>query len=78
MFKLLMNNVGSLIIPMPLSEEVTTTQFYDKVDDYGTLEYTDNSYKQEYSEKPKHYYALLFEFETITSEEKHMPYLCCI
>ena len=46
MFKILMNSVGSLIVPMPLSEEVMATQFYDKVDDYGTLEYTDNSYKK--------------------------------
>ena len=46
MFKILMNSVGSLINPMPLSEEVMATQFYDKVDDYGTLEYTDNSYKK--------------------------------
>ena len=41
-----MNNVGSLIIPMPLSEEVMTTQFYDKVDDCETLEYTSNSCKK--------------------------------
>ena len=41
-----MNSVCSLIIPMPLSEEVMTTQFYDKVDDYEALEYTGNSYKK--------------------------------
>ena len=32
-----MNNVGSLIVPMPLTEEVMRTQFYDKVDEYETL-----------------------------------------
>ena len=54
MFKILMNNAGSLIIPMPLSEEVMTTQFCDKVDDCETLAYTDNSYtKEEYSENTK-------------------------
>ena len=46
MFKILMNNAGSLIIRMPLSEEVMTPQFCDKVDDYETLEYTDTSYNK--------------------------------
>ena len=56
-----------------------TTQFYDKVDDCETLEYTSNSCKkQEYSEKPQHYYNIFFDFETIVSEEKHMPYLCWV
>ena len=41
-----MDSVGSLIIPMPLSEEVMTTQFYDKVHDCETLKYTDRSYKK--------------------------------
>ena len=40
LFKILMNNVGTLITPMPLTEEVMRTQFYDKVDEYETLEYT--------------------------------------
>ena len=39
MFKILMNSAGSLITPMPSSEEVMTTQFYDKVGDCETLEY---------------------------------------
>ena len=47
LFKILMNNVGSLIVPMPLTEEVIRTQFYDKVDAYETLNYTNNSYRQE-------------------------------
>ena len=28
--------------------------------------------------KYKNQYNILFDFETITSEYKHMPYLCCI
>ena len=47
LFKILINNVGKLIIPMPLTEEVMETQFYDKVDEYNTLEYTDKSYRKE-------------------------------
>ena len=37
LFKILINNIGKLIIPMPLTEEVMETQFYDKVDEYNTL-----------------------------------------
>ena len=48
LFKILNNNVGKLIMPMPLlTEEVMGTQVYDKVDEYNTLEYTDKSYRQE-------------------------------
>ena len=46
LFKILINNVGKLIIPMSLTEEVMETQFYDKVDEYNTLEYTDKSYRK--------------------------------
>ena len=54
---------------MVLTEEVTRTQFYDKVDEYKTLEYTKHSYKQEeYKEKDKTVYKVFFDFETITSE----------
>jgi len=79
LFKILISNVGKLITPMPLTEEVMRTQFYDKVDEYETLEYTKNSYRlEEYKEKDKEHYKIFFDFETITSEEKHMPYLCWI
>ena len=55
------------------------TQFYDKVDEYNTLEYTDKSYrKEEFKEKSEIIYNIYFDFETITSEVKHMPYLCWI
>ena len=47
LFKILINNIGSLIIPIPLTEEVMRTQFYDKVDEYKTLEYTEHSYRQD-------------------------------
>ena len=35
----MIDNFDKLIIPMGLTDEVLTTQFYDKVDDYKTLEY---------------------------------------
>ena len=76
LFKILISNVGKLITPMPLTEEVMRTQFYDKVNEYETLEYTKNSYRlEEYKENDKEHYKIFFDFETITSEEKHKPYL---
>ena len=79
LFKILINNIGTLISPMTLTEEIMRTQFYDKVDEYKTLEYSKQSYRQdEYKEKIKDVYKIFFDFETITSEEKHIPYLCWI
>ena len=46
LFKTLKSNVGKLIIPMPLTEEIMPTHFYDKADEYKTLAYTNNHYKQ--------------------------------
>ena len=64
---------------MPLTEEVMETQLYDKVDEYNTFEYTDKSYRKgEFKEKSDIIYKIYFDFETITSEVKHMPYLCWI
>ena len=37
LFKILVDNVDSLIIPMELTDDTMNTQFYDKVDDYKTL-----------------------------------------
>ena len=79
LFKILIDNVDKLIIPMELSDEVLNTQFYDKVEDYKTLEYNENNCKlQKYEETSKNYYKIFFDFETITSEKTHMPYLCWI
>ena len=47
-----MDNVGSLITPMELTDDVMNTQFYDKVDDYKTLKYNNNNCRLEtYEEK---------------------------
>ena len=78
-FKMLIENVDKLITPMELTDEVLNTQFYDKVDDYKTLEYNKKNCRLEtYEEKVKDQYKIFFDFETITSEYKHMPYLCWI
>ena len=34
-----MDNTDSLITPMELTDDIMSTQFYDKVDDCKTLEY---------------------------------------
>ena len=41
-FKILNDNVDKLIIPMELTDEILNTQFYNKVDDYKTLQYNEN------------------------------------
>ena len=79
LFKLLMGNADKLIIPMELTDEVLNTQFYDIVEECKTLEYNENNCRlEEYVEKDKTHYKIFFDFETITSEYKHMPYLCWV
>ena len=38
-FKMLIDTGDKLIIPMELTDEVLNTQFYDKVEEYKTLQY---------------------------------------
>ena len=72
-----MDNVDKLIAPIELTDKVLNTQFYDKADDYKTLEYNKKNCRLEtYEEKVKEHYKIFFAFETITSEYTHMPYLC--
>ena len=74
-----MDNIDKPITPMELTDEVLNTQFYDKVDDYKTLEYNPENFRLEkYEEKLQYHYKMFFDFETITSEYKHMPHLCWI
>ena len=47
MFKIMIENVDKLITPMELTDEVLNTQFYDKVDDYNTLEYNEKNCRLE-------------------------------
>ena len=57
LFKILINNIDKLISPMTLTEDVMRTHFYDKIDDYNTLEYTKQSYRLEkYEPKIKEFY----------------------
>ena len=79
LFKMLMDNVDKLISLMELTDEGLNTQFYDKVNDYKTLECNlRNCWLEEYVAKYKDQYKIFFDFETITSEYKHMPYLCWV
>ena len=51
-FKVLIENVDKLIIPMEMTDEVLNTQFYDTVGDYKTLEYNQKNCRlEEYVEK---------------------------
>ena len=66
--------VNELRIPMELTDEVFNAQFYDKVDGYKTLQYNGKYRLEGYGEKCKIQYNIFFDFETITSEYKSMPY----
>ena len=64
---------------MELTDEVLNTQIYDKVDGYKTLEHIFQNCRLEgYVDTHKNQYKMFFDFETITSEYKHMPYLCWV
>ena len=74
-----MDNTDSLIIPMELTDDTMSTQFYDKVDDYKTLEYNKKNCRlEEYVEKAQDHYTEFVDFETITNGVKHEPYSCWI
>ena len=76
-------NSGHLIKPLLFDNELMNSQFYDKAEEYKTLEYMSNNIKYqtfEVKEKVK-YYKVYFDFETITTHvnesgiKSHMPYL---
>ena len=70
-----MNNVASLVTPMELTDEIMNTQFYDKVDDYKTLDHNKKNCRLEtYEERLTDHCKLFFDFETITNCVKHEPY----
>ena len=67
---------GHLIKPLMFDNELMASQFYDKVEEFKTLEYLDNNVKyQTWQKKDKaKYYKVYFDFETIT-DKTHKPYL---
>ena len=77
-FKMLVDTGDKLTTPMELTDEVLNTQFYDKVDDYKTLEYNSKNCGLEEYVETYDQYKVFFDFETITPECKHMPYLCWV
>ena len=55
---------------MPLTEEIMHTQFYDKVDEYNTLDYTKNYYKHEKPEETINYtyvYIYIYTYNSLRS-----------
>ena len=52
--KILLNRKDVLLKPLYFSNELMETQFYDKIEEYKTLEYMDNNIKyQIYEQKHK-------------------------
>ena len=77
LIKLLLDNKETLLEPIYYDERIMDTQFYDKVTEYSTLEYpgtcaTCQKYK---AKEDTDYYKVFFDFETITNEDTHKPYL---
>ena len=69
--------------PIHTNEDILTTQFYDKVDTYDTLDYTEKSVKKQAMPEQKEdgYYKVYFDFETFVRHHRdktnnHVPYLC--
>ena len=53
LFKTLKCDIDKLTTPILLTDEPMSTQFYDNVEEYRTLDYTNKSYRQEeFKEKP--------------------------
>ena len=51
---MLLDTGDKLITPMELTDEVSNTQFHDRVDDYKTLQYNERNFRLEaYVEKYK-------------------------
>ena len=46
LFKMFKNNMGKLITQILLTEECRSTQFYDKANEYRTLDYTKKTYRE--------------------------------
>lgn len=83
MFQILLSNKDVLLEPITYNEDVLKTQFYDKVDTYDTLDYTEKSVKKQemLKQKEQDYYKVYFDFETFVryhkdKTNKHVPYLC--
>ena len=60
----MVSNIDKLIVPITLTEEIMRTQFYDKVDNYDTLEYTEHAYRlDKFKEKVNVYirYSLILK-----------------
>ena len=65
------------------NEDIIKTQFYDQVNTYDTLDYTEKSVNTQAmpEQKEDEYYKVYFEFESFVRHHKdktnsHVPYLC--
>lgn len=79
--KQLILNEEKLLRPIQKSNMLDSTAYFDTIKDIQSLEYNEetNTKLNEYKEKRKNDYTnVFFDFETFTSGEKHIPYLCCV
>ena len=75
-FQILLTNQDVLLEPINYNEDILKTQFYDQVDTYDTLEYTEKSVKKQTmpEQKEDDCYKVYFDFETFVrhNREKHI------
>ena len=73
----MLENKDVLLKPLYLTNELMNTQFYDRAHEYKTLEYSKRNieYRKWEPKESKEYYKVYFDFETITNNKNHEPYL---
>ena len=78
LFQLLLANREALLDPIVYCDAIQASQYYDKVLEFGSLEYSETNLRQT-TYKPKGRgpppFKVFFDFETTTAGEQHEPYL---
>ena len=78
LFQLLLDNREALLDPIVYCDAIQASQFYDKISEFGSLEYSETNLRQT-TYKPKGRgpppFKVFFDFETTTAGEQHTPYL---
>jgi len=84
LFQILLEQKERLLEPIVYGEAIASSQFYDKVHEFGSLEYGEKSLRYQAYEAPKAQrkgepaMRVFFDFETCFEPgQEHKPYLCC-
>ena len=78
LFKVLLENQETLLTPITHGDAIHASKFYREVREFGSLDYTEKNLRSSCYEPKKGGpapYRIYFDFETVTSGERHEPYL---